>query len=329
MIPLGSGIKNYFQQRFERWIDRRLPPAKVIQLDSRKLFIFPSRAGLFFISVVLVVWLVATNYENNVVFGFAFLLIALFVVAIHHSFLNLSGVAVTGVRSHPVFAGQSAEFEIQLQQRGNRYRDSIQLRYGVGEPVVVALPATETARVRLAVPAVRRGWLRPGRLTVESQYPFGLLRVWTHLHLDQRALVYPAPLAGSPPLVTQSGRGDGPLLVAEGSEDFVGLQRYKAGESLRHVAWKHYAREQGMMSKHYADPVDDEIWLDWEAFPGLDQERRLSRLCDWLLTLSHTTSPYGLRLPGIEIAPATGKAHRDQLLRELALFGIQENAGED
>ncbi len=329
MSTFGGGIKNYFRQRFARWIERRLPPAKTIQLDSRKLFIFPSRAGLYFTGVVLVVWLVATNYENNVVFAFAFLLMALFVVAIHHSFFNLSGVALSGVRSHPVFAGQAVEFEIQLQQRGNRYRDSIQLRYGSGDPVSIALPGTEMARVRLAVPATRRGWLRPGRLTVESQYPFGLLRVWTHLNLDQWGLVYPAPVAGPPPLVTQAGRGDGPLLVAEGSEDFVGLQRYKVGESLRHVAWKHYAREQGMMSKHYADPVDDEIWLDWQAFPGLDQERRLSRLCDWLLTASNTTSPYGLRLPGVEIAPATGRAHRDRLLRELALFGVSENARGD
>ncbi len=329
MITLRGGIKNYFQQRFSRWIDRRLPPAKSIQLDSRKLFIFPSRGGLYFIGVVVVVWLVATNYENNVIFGFALLMIALFVVAIHHSFFNLSGVAVTSVRSHPVFAGQPMEFEIELQQRGHRYRDSIQLHYSGGDAAVIALPATEIVNVRLTVRSVRRGWLQPGRLTVESQYPFGLLRVWTHLNLEQRGLVYPAPLAGPPPVATNAGRGNGPLLVAEGSEDFVGLQRYKAGESLRHVAWKHYAREQGMMSKHYADPVDDEIWLDWEAFPGLDQERRLSRLCDWLLTVSNTTSPYGLRLPGVEISPATGKAHRDQLLRELALFGVADTARGD
>jgi len=327
VITHGGGIKNYFRQRFERWIERRLPPAKSIQLDNRKLFIFPSRAGLYFTAVVLVVWLVATNYENNVVFGFAFLMIALFVVAIHHSFFNLSGVAVTSVRSRPVFAGQPMAFEIELQQRGHRYRDSIQLHYAGGDSVVVALPATEMVRVRLAVPSARRGWLRPGRLTVESQYPFGLLRVWTHLNLDQRGLVYPAPLAGPPPLATHAGRGDGPLLVGEGSEDFVGLTRYKVGESLRHVAWKHYAREQGMMSKHYADPVDNEIWLDWAAFTGLDQERRLSRLCDWLLTVSNTSSLYGLRLPGIEISPATGKAHRDQLLRELALFGVAADEG--
>lgn len=322
MTRAGGGISKYFARRFENWIHRRLPPAKQIRLDSRKLFIFPSRAGLYFGCVVLILWLVATNYENNVVFAFAFLMIALFVVAIHHSFFNLSGLAVAGVRSYPAFAGQLIEFEIELQQHGHRFRDSIQLRYPGCDPVVVALPETELLRVRLAVPAARRGWLRPGRLTVESHYPFGLLRVWTHLNLDQCGLVYPMPQTGPPPLTLSSGRGDGPLLAGEGSEDFIGLKRYKTGESLRHVAWKHYAREQGMLSKHYADPVDDEIWLDWAAFAGLDQERRLSRLCGWLLEVSNTSSLYGLRLPGIEIQPGSGKAHRERLLRELALFGI-------
>ncbi|RLA39300.1 MAG: DUF58 domain-containing protein, partial [Gammaproteobacteria bacterium] len=48
----------------------------------------------------------------------------------------------------------------------------------------------------------------------------------------------------------------------------------------------------------------------------------------WALRFSESTQPYGLRLPDIELAPSSGRAHRDAVLRELALFGLPKVAGE-
>ena len=130
------------------------------------------------------------------------------------------------------------------------------------------------------------------------------------------------------PLPAQLGAGQGDKTPPQnyiahnsGSEDFVGLENYQLGESLRHIAWKQFAREQGLQTKHYADAIDDEMWLDWDALPGMDKEARLSRLCAWALRFSESSQPYGLRLPGLELAPSTGRAHCDAILRELALFG--------
>ena len=82
-----------------------------------------------------------------------------------------------------------------------------------------------------------------------------------------------------------------------------------------------------MQTKHYADAVDDELWLDWQAVSGMDTEARLSRLCAWALHFSERAQPYGLRLPGLELSPGTGRAHRDAVLRELALFEVAKEAG--
>jgi uncharacterized protein (DUF58 family) len=56
-------------------------------------------------------------------------------------------------------------------------------------------------------------------------------------------------------------------------------------------------------------------------------EARLSQLCLWVLESDSAQRPYGLRLPGQEIAPSGGAAHRFACLRALAAFGIGE-AGE-
>ena len=62
-----------------------------------------------------------------------------------------------------------------------------------------------------------------------------------------------------------------------------------------------------------------ELWLDF-AHTGLqDTEGRLSRLCAWVLQADRLGVDYGLRLPGVEIKPACGEAHKRRCLEALAL----------
>ena len=95
---------------------------------------------------------------------------------------------------------------------------------------------------------------------------------------------------------------------------------------MRHVAWKSFARTGDLLVKEFAASVDRQVWLDWELFPNLDRESRLSRLCYWVVTLGKSDAEYGLRLPGLEIEPGKGPEHQEYLLRELALFELQPQA---
>ena len=49
-------------------------------------------------------------------------------------------------------------------------------------------------------------------------------------------------------------------------------------------------------------------------------EQRLSRLAGWVLAAERAGAHYGLRLPGVEIAPGRGDAHRAACLQALALY---------
>ncbi len=316
-------LRQYFASRYGDWLRRRLPPTRQLRLDHSRLFVFPSAAGGGFLLLLVLLWIVATNYENNLVFGFTFLLAALFVIGIFHAVANLAGITVTGVRGRPAFAGAAAEFQIALSHQRARARHEIRLSFVGAVAVTTTLVDCESLTLSLAVASHRRGWLDPGRLTLTSHYPLGLFRAWTHLDVDLRALVYPRPVSGSPALRAVGGRGQGPLALGDGSEDFRGLERYRAGDSLRRVAWKTYAREQGLYSKDYADPVDEHIWLAWDAFPGMDREARLSRLCDWLLAVSAGQQLYGLRLPGVQLPLGRGDSHRDAILRALARYELE------
>lgn len=323
-----KALAQSIQQVFSRWVFGRIPPAKSISFSNSNLFIFPSKAGFGYLILVILCWLVATNYENNVVFGLACLLTSLFVVAILHSFFNVSGLTVKYVRAEPAFAGENLLIELMLEQTQLRHRDSLKLSFINQDVTTVSMGKQKSVRAYITTLAQYRGYFNPGRLVIESSYPLGLLRVWSKVDLDIHCLVYPKPVNNDKEILSSSGRGEGSLLIDGGSEDFVGLKDYQSGDSLKRIAWKQYAREQGLYTKHYADYQDERIWLDWEALPGLDREMRLSTLCGMLLNLSTTykegKTQYGLRLPGLEITPNSGDAHKYRLLKELALFENQE-----
>lgn len=320
-------LSGYFQQRFQRWVQRRLQPASRQQLNNRRLFIFPSRAGFAYLLVTLLLWLIGTNYENNLVLSLAFFLLSLFIVCIHHTFFNLSGLEIEYLRSAPCFLDEEGELEMQLQRRSGEGKEAVMLAYDRELPQEVDLIDTRSTKVKLFIGGQRRGWYDPGRLLVESHYPLGLVRCWSWLDMDARLLVYPKPVAGGEMPLSQGGDSEGDRLDEQGAEDFHGFKAYQPGMSPRHIAWKHYARGQGLHSKEYASYREPKLWLDWDALQGMGREARLSRLCHWVLKISATQQPYGLRLPGQEIAPGTGTEHKQQILKALALYQWQAQAG--
>ena len=319
-----KSLVSSFQTMFSRWVYGRIPPAKSVSFSNSNLFIFPSKAGFGYLLLVVLCWLVATNYENNVVFGLACLLTSLFIVAILHSFFNVTGLTVKYIRAEPAFAGESLLIELMVEQTQLRYRDNLKLSFINQEATAVSLGKQKSVRTFLTTSARYRGYFNPGRILIESSYPLGLLRVWSKVDLDIHCLVYPKPVNNDKEIISSSSRGEGPLQIDGGSEDFVGLKDYQPGDSLKRIAWKQYAREQGLYAKHYADYQDERIWLDWDSLPGLDREMRLSTLCGMLLKISVVNKgrqqQYGLRLPGLEIPPSSGDAHKYRVLKELALF---------
>ena len=98
------------------------------------------------------------------------------------------------------------------------------------------------------------------------------------------------------------------------------LRAYRAGDPPRQIAWKALAREQGLLTKEFSAMASSELWLDWDDAHAADPEARLSVLAHWVLQAEDFGQSFGLRLPGVEIPPGRGEAHRARCLEALALF---------
>lgn len=312
------------RQRFERWVNRRMQPQRRQILNNKNLFIFPSKAGFGFLLLILMLWLMGTNYENNMVLGLAFFLVALLLVCIHHTFFNVSGLQLEYLRSSSCFAGEDGEVEILVSCSEKADKENILLGFEGGGAVEVDLIEDKQLRTKLFVHSDQRGWFDPGRVHVSSNFPLGIVRCWSYPNLGARILVYPKPVAGFDIPVTASSEHEGDLLDEQGAEDFHGFVRHHNGMSPRHIAWKQYARGQGLLSKDYVAYREQQLWLDWDALEGFGPEQRLSILCYWALKISATQQLFGLRLPGVDIEPGTGVEHKHRILKTLALYGSKE-----
>jgi uncharacterized protein (DUF58 family) len=193
-----------------------------------------------------------------------------------------------------------------------------------GEPVPYAdVPPGAVATLKISIPSERRGALRPGRLTLYTEYPLGLYHAWSYVNPDVTCIVYPRPAPAGLPMpaaeaVTGSGASRG-----SGYDDFAGLRAYHAGDPPRHIAWKAAARGLGLLTKQFSGEAAHEVWLDWAQLPPrMEVEEKLSCLTRWVLDAHALNLSYGLRVPGLELPMGSGEIQRQRCLEALALFEL-------
>jgi uncharacterized protein (DUF58 family) len=316
------------RRRTRTWARKRhgIDPDPLI-LSGRRIYIVPSSLGIAFALMLFAMFLGAMNYANNLALGLTFMLGALSLTAMHYCHRNLAGVQIRSAASEPVFAGQTALFRIALENDAKVARHELTIANEHCSAAPARLEPGARVVLELEVPAPQRGLLRLDSFEITTRHPFGMYRAWAYLNMDLRCVVYPKPGPRGlppPPLETDTG---GAQDTTRGDEDFAGLRAFHPGDSPRRIAWKAYAREQGLQVKVYAGTAVTSHSFDWDALIGLGTEARLSQLCRWIEDAYAAGRAFGLRLPGQEIAPNVGAGHRQRCLTALALFDEQATHG--
>jgi len=309
-----------FRQSVSDWIFRaQVPEAPPVTLGQRRIFILPSKQGYAFAGTLAVLLVASINYALSLGFVLTFTLASMAGVAMLHTWRNLAYLKLRPGRSDAVFAGETARFTVSVETP-SQARFSIAMRRRDGEPVYADVVPGETAAIALPASASHRGLVRCGRIEVFTRYPVGLFHAWSYVDFGVALMVYPRPdpMAGTPPAQSRSYNEEG--IPVAGDEEFNMLRAYRAGDPPRQIAWKALAREQGLLTKEFSAMASSELWLDWEDARGADVEARLSVLCQWVLQAEGYGQSFGLRLPGTEVEPARGEAHRNRCLEALALF---------
>lgn len=299
-----------------------------------RVYILPTKQGMLLGLVLWVMLIGSINYSLSLGYVLTFLLGGLLLVCMLHTNRNISRLNFAGAKVSPVFAGEIAEFNVGVDNRRGPFRYAIEiLRYSKtkkrlkrldGPASVIDVPQDKLDFFPLPVAAPERGRLTLGWLRTTTCFPLGLFRAWNSINIPTSCIVYPRP-EGSPVLPEHAASGSfGHGGSRRGADDFVGFRPYRPGDSPRNIAWKAFAREQGMLVKHFSGGEAPGLWLTWDSVSHLlGDEARLSQLCRWVLEADANDRYYGLKLPGCELPLDAGTIHRNRCLEALALFGTE------
>lgn len=327
-----------------RIVLERLPvdPSGSIELQSKQLkrhrvYILPTIQGWVYSVMLFVMLLGAINYNNSMAYTLCFLLASLGLVCMLHTYSNLTGLIISSSKPRAVFAGQQALFPIQLDNRLGLEKFSIHLEQDeaikklfrkrketrtIPLKISIGIDTGKQSNCHYPVQSRQRGILASGRLKISTNFPLGLFVVWSYFEPEHDCLIYPAPQGQKQLPPDTLNIDDADYGSQSGTDDFSGFRKYRAGDPVKSIAWKAFAKEQGLLVKQFSGKGSQTLILGWESVSHInDIESRLAQLCYWVLLAEQTSNCYGLELPDKSIEPNHGTYHKECCLEALARFG--------
>jgi len=318
-----AALRRAVSGRVEGWARKRqgldtLP----LQLQARRLYILPTRAGLAFALLLFIMLVAGLNYSNSLALFLTFMLGGFMLVGMHECQRTLRGLELAQAQAADCHAGDDGLVELRFVNPASLPRRALAARTPGLAATAFELQRDGSATVQVKFHALRRGRQRLERIELSTTAPFGLFRCWTWLYLPIEALVYPR-LAGSRALPPPSAGQQTQLSTtsAPGEDEWAGLRPYQSGDSPRSIAWKSWARGGSLLVAQYAGSGGSDYLFSFGGLESLDLEARLSQLATWINACAHLDAACGLQLPAAQASPARGATHRTALLRQLALYG--------
>lgn len=301
-----------------RWLANRIPGKRRHQLDVQSIFILPTFFGSCFFILCLCLFILGTNYQNNMLLLLTYFFIALGLINLFASYHNFARIQLQAKGVSPVYAGDNATFQFQLTAPHHQQPSGELHVQWWGHDSGITVDLDESAgTISLPRFTYRRGIFSLPRVTFASEYPLGLFRCWTHLDFTQPLTVYPKLSSVGAALRPLQGEDDTTTLHAPGHDDFQLLKSYHPGDPVQRIAWKSVAKGGPPVVKVFSEQAGSAGYLMLD--PNSDTlEEDISSVAYQIVSLSQQNLSFGLKA-GQQIIPAsTGDAHRHQCLALLA-----------
>ena len=311
-----KSLQNYLQSRID-YQDR-------ITLSNNKIYILPTKAGLFFALILLLMLITAINFNNSLIYLLTFFLASLAIVSMFFTQKSLLGLSFQAGIASPVFCKQIIHIPLNISYATTDQLLPCCLTIQL-ENFTLTIDNLELQEaILLPVKTIQRGYAKIPLITISSTFPFGLFHAWSNIKLSNQSLVYPLPIKSDHlvKLTHISAHAGKQNNDNQGLEDFIGLDKFMPGQSLKQVHWKAYAKQQGMYIKKFSGAsASNKYWFDIDMFNVFTTlEQRLSYLTYFIIQADKKGDSYGLKIPKKNIEINNGVTHKHLCLKALALL---------
>jgi len=327
---------------------------KIYQLQKKfnklydRVFILPTRFGVYFITIIFILFLMSLSYGHSLAISATFLFVSIVVISIVYTNYNLYGVYLLEERSKKTFFIKD-DFQISLDNEWSRPRPDIEIEVNLhslhekraltysGATSLQGLMDSSVNLKPLASLKSRRGAYHIEKIKVSSAFPFGLFRSWKFLKpsSEQSTIyIFPNPLEPKAEgeivfgpqnmqkdqvdmskqtkrLVTRSGVG---------TENFYEHSPYRDSGGIKRIDWKIYSRTHELFEKNYEDEHKSRYLLDRKNFQSYPLELQMSYLCFYILKFTREGKSFALILNDETPHWDSGKKYEQSCLIRLSEF---------
>ena len=274
-----------------------------------KIFILPTREGLVFLLIGVVLFIIALAYTHNLAFSAAAVFMSIVMISAFFTNNNLSMLEVRGVQALGGESGK-AELKVSVFNKSRHQRFCLECSLAGFTSFSLNLEGGEGGILSIPLKG-ERGIYRYERLTLSTKFPFGLFRSWRNYRIPGRAFIYPRFKGALALPVSRGGelKGGMPssLEVGSGSEEFFGHRRYREEDSLYRLDWKAYARKRGLWNKIFKDPSIPRLGIDYDRIPLKEREDKLEQMAKWIDQAESLGAFYKVFLEGANLPTEWGR----------------------
>lgn len=315
-------IRSLFKRQLNKFFNRRGREKLPITFGWRRIYVLPSKAGLFFSVIWFLMMLAGLNFNNNMSLMLVFLLFGLAQVVLHKTFFNLRNLRLEQINAEPVFLGEDIKLHLSIAADHEKW----QIRCENQLSSDVCNITHDVSELQMLIASKHRGLQAVERVKFLTRFPLGLFTVWVYCLPKEHVLVYPKPESPCPDFPTHGGH-EGETSTRIKGEELSGIRSYQQGDPIRDIAWKKTAQTNQTWVKEFNQTQGKHLLFDFSQTAMNHIESKLSRITAWVLAAEQQQVEYRVMLPGFDSGMATGERHKHHCLQALALYqtGVGSN----
>ena len=299
-----------------------------LTLKHNTIYVLPSKMGCGFLFVTVLNFILGINYQNNLILAMAYLMLVVLVLAILIGYSNVKGLTIHFKVKNNDYSPISPRLVFDVST--DKLCQSLLILYQ--NKLLHHLDNIEgKTSITVSLPYKYRGCYPLKRIKLLSQYPFGLVSVWSYMQIEETVFVYPEQVnpQKNNNLMVDEHNADGDLKHPNGIDEFDTLVDHQHGMGLQRVSWKHYAKTQQLMVKEFVNFASTPMTYDYSQLQG-NAETRLSHL-SYLITQAHLHDhAFALKLNSQLYSMSKGSDHFTACLIALSRFKVNsENQDAD
>ncbi len=287
-----------------------------------------TRAGVFYVAGSFAVGFAAINTGNNLLYLLLGAMLGAMSVSGWLSEQTIRDLELDRIVPRGGHVGQPIQIHYRVRNR-KRFLSTYALE--IQEPGLTEISflprvaAGDTGRASARQVFLNRGVYPLEKLTLATDYPFGLFRKERDIPVPGEILVWPRTDLRIRVPSAAEGRRAGPAAesgsAARGVRgEYRSLREYRPGDDLRDVHWKATARTGRAVVREYDRDAADPLWvsLDVSTPEGAASEHAADVAASLVARLIREGSPVALHAGERSVSPGSGPAQLERILDALA-----------